>query len=71
MHSLPFISHHLFVAAIGSQSRPQERPIRHVQLFEKPPAPASPAALEAMDDRKLILVCQAPPLRTSLARARG
>ena len=65
MHSLPFISHHLFVAAIGSESRPQERPTRHVRLCVEAPAPANRAASEQIDDRRLSLVCEAPPLRTS------
>ena len=33
MNSLPFISHHLFVAAIGNEGRGHEKPARHERPF--------------------------------------
>ena len=33
MNSLPFISHHLFVAAIGNEGRAHERPARHDKVI--------------------------------------
>ena len=50
MNSLPFISHRLFVAAIGNEGRAQERPTRHERPFVEAAAPASVIALEVMDD---------------------
>jgi hypothetical protein len=52
MNSLPFISHHLFVAAIGNEGRGHERPARHERSFTAPADQASPIALEVMDARK-------------------
>ena len=71
MHSLPFISHHLFVEAIGNEGHAQERPIRHLRLSGGAAAPAPPIAWEAMDSRRPISVGQTRPLQTSLTRARG
>ncbi len=52
MNSLPLISHHLFVAAVGSESRVSDRQARR----DRPPAglatPASEMMLEMLDARK-------------------
>jgi hypothetical protein len=62
MNSLPFISHRLFVAAIGNEGRAHERPTRHERPFvEAAAAPASVIALEVMDDRQ--------PMPEGVARA--
>ena len=51
MNSLPFISHHLFVAAIGNEGRGRERPARRERPFTAPADQASATALEVMDAR--------------------
>jgi hypothetical protein len=51
MNSLPFISHHLFVAAIGNEGRGRERPARRERPFSAPADQASAIALEVMDAR--------------------
>jgi hypothetical protein len=47
MNSLPFISHHLFVAAIGSEGRGHENPVQHERRFTAPTGQRSAMALEA------------------------
>jgi hypothetical protein len=49
MNSLPFISHHLFVAAIANEGRGRERPARRERPFTAPVDQASAIALEVMD----------------------
>jgi hypothetical protein len=71
MNSLPSISHHLFVAAISNEGRPQERPIRDLQLAGGAAALATALALEAMESRRPIPVGRIRLLRTPLVRARG
>ena len=51
MKSLPFISHHLFVAAIGNEGPAQEKPARHERSFTAQADQASAIALEVMDAR--------------------
>ena len=69
MNSLPFISHHLFVAAIGNEGRAHQRPTR----YERPSAgaadPAIAIPLEVLDSRKPLPVGAIRPLRASAARA--
>ena len=71
MNSLPFISHHLFVAAIGNEGRAHERPTRYERLSVGAAAPASTMALEEMDDRKPLSAGAARPLRASFAEVRS
>jgi hypothetical protein len=71
MNSLPFISHHLFVAAIGNEGRAHERPTRYERPSVGAAAPASAIALEVMDGRKPLLSDAARPLRASVAQARS
>ena len=71
MNSLPFISHHLFVAAIGNEGRAHERPTRYERPFVKSAAPACTIALEVMDGRKPLPTGSARPLRASVAQARS
>jgi hypothetical protein len=65
MNSLPFISHHLFVAAVGNEGRVLERDTRR----EKPPAgladQAAELALQVVDARKPM-----PAITNSVCRAR-
>jgi len=52
MNSLPFISHQLFVAAIGNDGRGTPRPTRQERLPAGPAEPANVIGLELMDDPK-------------------
>ena len=61
MNSLPFISHHLFVAAVGNEGRPPERPPRRPRPFPEPAEQAEAIALEVMDAPR--------PMRAGAARA--
>ena len=54
MNSLPFISHRLFVAAIGNEGRAQERPTRQARPTVEAAAPARDIVFEVMDDRQPI-----------------
>jgi hypothetical protein len=49
MNSLPFISHHLFVAAVGNEGRRQERPMRRDRPFAGPAEQATAVPLEMLD----------------------
>ncbi len=60
MNSLPFISHHLFVAAIGNEGRGQEKPARPERPFTVPGDETSAIALELVDAQ--------PPMPESAAR---
>ncbi|MGO8927594.1 MAG: hypothetical protein ACLQU3_11970 [Limisphaerales bacterium] len=71
MNSLPFISHHLFVAAIGNDGRGTARPIRHERPSAGPAEPANAIASEVMDDRKPWLAGTTRPVRASVAQARS
>ena len=71
MNSLPFISHHLFVAAIGNEDRAPERPTRHERPSVGAADPVSAIVLEVMDGRKPLPVGAACPLRTSVAQMRS
>ena len=71
MNSLPFISHHLFVAAVGNEGRRQERPTRRDRLFAEPAEPATVVPLEMVDAREPMLegVTRASRARITQARA--
>jgi hypothetical protein len=70
MNSLPFISHHLFVAAIGNEGRAQVKPTRQERPCVETADPASAIALEAMNDQNPLLDGAARHLQTSVARVR-
>jgi hypothetical protein len=70
MNSLPFISHHLFVAAIGNEGRAHAKPTRQERPSVGAAYTASAMALEVMDDRKPLPVGAARPLQTSVAQMR-
>ncbi len=71
MNSLPLISHHLFVAAIGSEGRVPERPVRHVRLSGAVAASAPAITIGVPDSRRPVAVEVERPLRVSLAPAGG
>jgi hypothetical protein len=71
MNSLPFISHHLFVAAIGNEARAHARPTRHDRSLVGPADPASAIPLELLDGRKPLPAREARPLRASVAQSRS
>jgi hypothetical protein len=71
MNSLPFISHHLFVAAIGNEGRARRRPTRHERPSGRAPEPAIAIPLEVLDGRKPLPVGAIRPLRASVARAQN
>jgi hypothetical protein len=49
MNSLPFISHHLFVAAIGNESRTAEKLLRQQNTTATPDDSLAAIALEVID----------------------
>ena len=55
MNSLPFISHHLFVAAVGNEGRRQERPTSSDRPFAGPAEQATAIPLEVLDSREPML----------------
>ena len=71
MNSLPFISHHLFVAAIGNEGRAQSRPTRHDRPLAEPTNPASAIPLEVLDGRRPLPASATRPLRAAAAQARS
>ena len=71
MNSLPFISHHLFVAAIGNEGRAHERPTRHERPSVGAAEPAHTVALEVLDGRKSLPAGAVHPLRVSVAQAQS
>jgi hypothetical protein len=70
MSSLPFISHHLFVAAIGNEGRGHERPMPHERQFAGPDDQANTIAVEVMDARKPMLTGSIRASRARIAQAR-
>jgi hypothetical protein len=71
MNSLPFISHHLFVAAIGNEARSQERAKKRDRSFTAPAGQGTLAPLEVLCAREPILEAAARTSRARLAEARG
>jgi len=71
MNSLPFISHHLFVAAIGNDGRGTARPTRHERPSAGPAEPANAIALEVMDYCRPLPAGATRPVRASVAQARS
>ena len=70
MNSLPFISHHLFVAAVGSEGRRQERPTRRDRLFGGPAEQLIAVPLELVDAREPVLDPEGGELRPRIDPAR-
>jgi hypothetical protein len=70
MNSLPFISHHLFVAAVGNEGRRQERPMRRDRPFPGPAKQFIAEPLELVDAREPVLGLVARGLRRRIGQAR-
>jgi hypothetical protein len=68
MNSLPLISHHLFVAAIGNEGRAHARPTRQERPSAGAAAPANAIALEVLDGRKPMLAVSGRPMRVEVAQ---
>ena len=71
MNSLPFISHRLFVAAIGNEARGHERPTPRERPFAAPADQASPISVEVMDARQPMPAGMTRASRVRIAQARG
>jgi hypothetical protein len=71
MNTLPFISHHLFVAAIGNEGREGTRPARQERPFEGPAEAEDTIAMGLLAERKPEAVGQNHPVQASTAPARG
>ena len=69
MNSLPFISPHLFVAAIGDESRAQERPTPRESLSTELAEQASTLALEWIDARQPVPASAIRPMRATIHQA--
>ena len=69
MNSLPFIPHHLFVAAISNQGHVCEKPARPAPRFFGPANSANVIALAVMNARKPVPEGATRQLRVSLNRA--
>jgi hypothetical protein len=70
MNSLPFISHHLFVAAVGNEGPRQERPVRSGGPFAGSADEATVVPLELVDAREPMRDLAARTLRARTDRAR-
>jgi hypothetical protein len=71
MNSLPFISHQLFVAAIGNDGRGTPRPTRHDRLPGGPTEPGNVIGLEVMDDPRPLPAGATRPGRAMIAQPRS
>jgi hypothetical protein len=71
MNSLPLISHHLFVAAIGNEGRASERSMRRQRSSASADSPARPIALEVVDDARTINEGTRRLLRARLVETRA
>ena len=70
MNSLPFISHHLFVAAIGNEGRRQERAMRRDTPFAGPAQQAIAVPLEVVDAREPMVEGATRASRGGITQAR-
>lgn len=71
MNSLPFISHHLFVAAVGNKGRRRERPMRRDRPFAGPTQQSAAVPLELVDAQELVLDLAGSGLRRRIEQARA
>ncbi len=69
MNSLPLISHHLFVAAIGNEGRMDDKPAPHERLSIVPGDHPSAIALEVMDGRRPMPESETRALRARMSEA--
>jgi len=70
MNALPFISHHLFVAAIRNDSRAPERSARRERPSAGPADAASNITLEVMDVPEPMAEATLGTARARITRAR-
>ena len=70
MNSLPFISHHLFVAAVGNEGPRQERPMRSGRPLPGPADQATVVPLELVDAREPVREVAARTLRARTDQSR-
>jgi hypothetical protein len=71
MNSLPFISHHLFVAAIRHEGRRQETPVRRDRPFANMAQQVAAVPLEVVDAREPMLEVAARASRARIVQARA
>jgi hypothetical protein len=71
MNSLPFISHHLFVAAIGNEGHVHEKPGRQKSLSAEVADDAAASVLAGVDERTPFFRRGFHPLRTPAPQARA
>jgi hypothetical protein len=71
MNSLPFISHKLFVAAIGNEGRARQRPTRQERPSGGAADAASAMALEVMQDREPWPTGTMHPMRAFVVQAQS
>ena len=68
MNSLPFVSHHRILAAIGNEDCAHERPTRQERPSVGTTGLESAIAIEVIDSRKPLPATAVRPLRTSVAQ---
>jgi hypothetical protein len=67
MSSLPFISHHLFVAAAGQDGQARRKPVRREPLRRSSGEGVLDAPLELLEDRDRRHAARAQTLRLAVA----
>jgi hypothetical protein len=70
MNSLPLISHHLFVAAVGNEAPRQDKPMRNGRPFAGPARQVTEVPLELVDVREPVRDVAARALRERTEHAR-
>ena len=71
MNSLPLISHHLFVEAIGNAERNQQRPRRPEKPFPEITRHSPNTLLDALDGAKPLTQDETRMLRTAAPQVRA
>ena len=71
MNSLPIISHHLFVAAVGNEGQRQGRPTRRDRPIAGLAEQATAVPLEVLDARESLPEGAARALRARISQARA
>ena len=71
MNSLPFISHHLFVAAVGNERRRREKPMKRGRPNDGPGEHVIVAPLAAIDAQEPVLEAASPLFRARSQHARA
>jgi hypothetical protein len=71
MNSPQFISHHLFVAAIGNEGRIHERPRRDDTSSVEPADHSTAITLEVVQEARPITRREIHPMRATASQARA